>query len=219
MCTTILCFCFLIALKADVGSYNVATIGYKGKTYYLMVFQKGRKLLYDGLCYETYSGEEIDMKADIIKAYSRYDSITIYQNINVIEVNKIEKFDFRYNFPVLSNRVRIAGKELEDINLITVKYSVQNGLTYSPDLASRDIGWIYDYPLEKLFDVSDNELCGMSFYGIKGNLSVIESLRIKVDLIEYFDIDIRRNPDREDFDDLLHRLFDMQIFMIGECSC
>lgn len=86
------------------------------------------------------------------------------------------------------------------------------GFIYSAGLNELDSIWINDYEIEKIFYLSDNEMCSMEFFAIKGNLDDNEKKALKRKLEKIL-------LNYEEFGKVLDELYLQNIIMVGFCSC
>jgi len=207
-------------LKADIPKFDVITIEYQDSIYFLGFENKGQ-LLNNDLFYYNYKNE---IKSDVATEVENYLSRLASRSRNIVLYRKCERINLR-KFErhsngdsilyILKDEFKVKAEEL------TCKYeirSAENGCTsgyaYTEELNSNDNFWIADYEIETLFNFSDNELCDMTLYGIKGNIRREEAAELKAQIKELF-----KNFKRSEFKSLLSELYKRNIIMIGFCSC
>lgn len=204
-------------LFADVGSFDIIEFTKDSESYYLRFWSMGNFINND-LIYYGWNGDNTKKASDLIFDFAeRSDSITIYASLTKLDLSKFYPQSIKQNnmLFIFQNEIKIHTCDLQENYEISKAYrGNEAGYTYSPGLSNKDNIWIKDYEIEKLFDFRDYELCGMSLFGIKNNLSVLEkdNLRFEIDelLKEY------RYPE---FKSLLKSLLKKNIIMIGHCSC
>lgn len=98
-------------------------------------------------------------------------------------------------------------------DLISIKRANTMGFTYTQALNELDNYWLADYPIEELFSFG-YDICGMSMYGIKGNLQKEEKRQLKIRLER-----LLKDEGDAAFREELNELHKRNIIMIGFCAC
>jgi len=208
----------LFKLKADIPNFDVIEYKNNEKSIYLKTWSLGI-LMNNDLCYYSWDGEYISEVSTFINdKILEGDSITIYTEIAIIDHTKISGMVDRDSDSILYHLKYPKRISIEDLNN---EYQINSafrgntaGYAYSSDLKTADNTWINDYEIEKLFDLTDYELCSFSFYGIKNNLDKKEKAKIKSKLDS-----ILKRHSLEAFESELSLLYKRNIIMIGFCSC
>lgn len=206
-----------LSIKADIGSFDVFEFSDGNSIIYISTYTRGRLINHD-LCYYDWYGEfKINIETLLHSDFEDHDSIEIYTNIEKINLSSFDK-DYEEFAPILyilKGKLKISHKSFfENYDIIDAYNGNTYGFTYTPSLSTSDNSWLQDYDIDKYFRFNDNELCDMTLYGIKNNLSEIEVLRIKVDLDT-----LLKEQKHQDFHEMLDKLKLQNMIMIGFCSC
>ena len=208
---------FLNIAYADVGSFDIIKIEINKIEYYLSIYSTGTLQNHD-LCYYSWDGEyKNEVEVILKKSFKRQDSIELFKELHIINIEKLLDFpdDLNKNLFILKKSVKMSKEYIfNNLRVLDAFNGSTYGMTYTPELQNNDNIWINDYPIEKLFNITDYELCSMSVYCIKGNISKQESNRIRSVLDSFL-----KKYERKKFKKELKRLYKKHIFMIGFCSC
>ena len=212
-------FLTTLQLRADIGRFDVIKMTNNENTVYLKLWSPG-VLKNHALCYYSNDGtylNEVEFYLSRVKK-SRKDSVQVYQDLTILDMRYLDERQkegrdtFLY---ILKNPVNISYSQFQ------AEYSIADafngnigGFIYTEHISNSDNYWIKNYTIEEYFSLSDDEICFMTIYGIKGNLSLKQKASLREKLKSFL-----KRPSRKLFFEELSYLYKKNIIMIGICSC
>ena len=223
---TILLTFLALSMFADIPRVDIMEVEYQGVKYYKWEFISHLTFT-EGCVFDRYTEEYLYEE----EAYfsNGYNGNKFYREMVSIPKSKIwseydstNSYTSNYLVQLVGDRIELAGKQLDSINIIKIHIGNTAGYTYTNSLSKSDENWIQDYELERIVKFNDGELCDIDLFGIKGNISKAEAKSIKNEIKSLYKAVLSNNrydyagkrPEQY-FDELLKR----NILMIGFCSC
>lgn len=206
---------FISSSKADIPTFDVITISYKDKLYYIQYETIG-KLKKDDFNYYGHDDKIHANVNDRIEEMMNRSSIDVFNRLEIINMAKLKgQRDWNSKLYILKEKLTLKCKEIrKHYKIVDAVNANTYGYIWTKELSDLDNYWLRDYDIEVLFHQEDYEMCGMTFYGIKDNITESEKRKLKL-LID----SLLKKYDHVNFNKILSNLYKRNIIMIGHCSC